>query len=154
MLKRAHLPPLCNETDPNPSLKSSKYHARSSLCLGQLHPLEVLCKLADIEESARPMILLTNPGEALVLPERWMHMTVNLDETFTVSYRFERSYPYVLGCFKKTAGRSKNMTARANILLDQVNTKESEKSLEIGEDHRLLNLYPGLPRQEEAADEL
>jgi hypothetical protein len=103
MLARAKLPPLCDETDPDPMSGSSKYHVDSSLCLGQLHPLEVFRKLIDIDEPARPIVVLTHPGDTLLLPERWMHMTVNLDASYTVSYRFERSMPYHLGCPDKIA---------------------------------------------------
>ena len=95
MLANAKLPPLCDETNP---YRQSKHLPNSTPCLGQLHPMEVFRKLSDIEEPARPILVLTKPGETLVLPERWMHMTVNLDDSFTVSYRFERSMPYTFEC--------------------------------------------------------
>ncbi len=98
ILARAKLPPLCDESNPDPFDESSKHHPNASLCLGHLHPLEVFHKMLYIEEQARPMVILTDPGETLVVPERWMHMTVNLGASFTVSYRFERSVPYHLGC--------------------------------------------------------
>lgn len=98
MLARANLPPLCDERNPFVVNINNKHHPDSSLCLGHLHPLEMLRKMLDLEEAARPMLVMTNSGDAVVIPERWMHMTVNLEEQFTVSYRFQRSWPTHLGC--------------------------------------------------------
>ena len=95
MLSHARLPPLCDETIVNISDRASgksvsetnKFNPNSALCLGQLHPLEVLWKLGDLPERARPMLMVTGPGEVLVLPERWLHMTLNVEDIFTVAYR-------------------------------------------------------------------
>jgi hypothetical protein len=98
MLANANLPPLCDETAPAIFNVKNKHHPNSSLCLGHLHPLEMLRKMVDLEEAARPMLVLTNGGDTLLLPERWMHMTINFDDQFTVSYRFHPSWPVHLGC--------------------------------------------------------
>jgi hypothetical protein len=92
-LRRAGLPPLCDEssaTNPGDALpRSNKFHEDSDLCLGQLHPLEVLYRIGHLEAEYRPMLVLTEPGDIIVLPERWLHMTLNLEDLLGVAYRYE-----------------------------------------------------------------
>ena len=106
MFAQANLPPLCDETEPHIYNIKNKHHPNSSRCLGHLHPLEMLRKMLDLEEEARPILSLTNPGDAIVIPERWMHMTINLDDQFTVSYRFQPSWPPHLGCPNRGSSNS------------------------------------------------
>merc|ERR1711871_1325495 len=97
MLAQARLPPLCDETIVNsptrdkgpPVTETNKFSSRSALCLGQLHPFEVLWKMGDLPAGARPMLMITGPGGVLILPERWFYMTLNLEDLFTVAYRLE-----------------------------------------------------------------
>ena len=98
MFTNANLPPLCDESDPLTFNIKNKHHPNASLCLGHLHPLEMLRKMLDLEEEARPEVAMTGPGDVLVIPERWMHMTINLENSYTVSYRYRPSWPPHLGC--------------------------------------------------------
>ena len=97
--KSASLPPICDETrdDWGPH---SKYHHKSKRCLGQLHPLDIVRRLGVLgEHGLAPELVLQQAGEVMVVPERWMHATVNLDDNaIAISYRYERSKPYHLGC--------------------------------------------------------
>ena len=92
-LRQAGLPPLCDEsssTKPGEPLpRSNKFHENSDLCLGQLHPLEVLYKIGGLKQQYRPKLVLTGPGDILVLPERWLHLTLNLEDMLGVAYRYE-----------------------------------------------------------------
>ena len=98
MFANANLPPLCDESDPLTFNIKNKHHPNASLCLGHLHPLEMLRKMLDLKEEARPEVAMTGPGDVLVIPERWMHMTINLEDSYTVSYRYRPSWPPHLGC--------------------------------------------------------
>jgi hypothetical protein len=101
LLAKAGLPSICRREwdDKNVAFdKRNKFHKDSSLCLGQLHPLEVLYKLGNLEKSLRPMLVVQEPGEVMILPGRWLHTTLNLEELFTVSYRFQHPPPRNLGC--------------------------------------------------------
>lgn len=100
LLAAAGLPPICTrESDDMVTFdKRNKFHPDSKLCLGQLHPVEVLYKLGHLDESVRPILVVQEPGEIMILPGRWLHMTVNIDKLFTVSYRYDHPPPRKLGC--------------------------------------------------------
>ena len=101
MLAKAGLPPLCTRYGNDERItfdKRNKFHKDSSLCLGQLHPLEILYKIGNLGRSMRPLLVVQEPGEIMILPGRWLHMTLNLEDLFTVSYRFGNPPPRNLGC--------------------------------------------------------
>lgn len=99
LAKAAGLPPICDETWPFWGPRN-KFHMNASLCNGQLHPLEIAQQLVRLaEHKLAPMVVLQKPGDIIILPERWLHATINLDDdSITVSYRYGRSTPYHLGC--------------------------------------------------------
>ena len=101
LLAKAGLPPMCRREWDHEDIvfeRWNKFHKESSLCLAQLHPLEVLSKLGTLDRSMRPMLVLQEPGEIMVLPGRWHHMTLNLEDSFTVSYQLPHPRPRNLGC--------------------------------------------------------
>jgi hypothetical protein len=83
VLHDAGLSPICSERN------GEKYQPNASLCFGQLHPLEILRAYDTMQElGIAPFLLLQRPEEILVIPENWMHGTINLEECVSVSYRF------------------------------------------------------------------
>jgi hypothetical protein len=85
VLHRAGLAPICSEHN------GEKYQANSSSCFGQFHSLEILRAYETMQDfGIAPLLLLQRPEEILVLPENWMHATVNLEEGVSVSYRFPK----------------------------------------------------------------
>ena len=101
LLAKAGLPPMCRREWDHEDIvfeRWNKFHKESSLCLAQLHPLEVLYKLGTLDRSMRPMLVLQEPGEIMVVPGRWHHMTLNLEDSFTVSYQLPHPRPRNLGC--------------------------------------------------------
>ena len=112
-LFNAGLPPKC-------VLSSDKQYAEQ-LCFGQLHPLEIFRKYEEMQQvGVAPLLMLQQPGEILVLPESWMHATVNLESGVSVAYRFpektqdnEHYCPSVLGSFS-----NENLAALRNQQVD------------------------------------
>lgn len=78
------LAPMCSE-------HSNDKYTTNQTCFGQFHPLEIFRKYEEMQQlGIAPRLMLQHPGEILVLPEDWMHGTINLELGVSVSYRFPR----------------------------------------------------------------
>jgi len=76
------LAPPCSE-------HSNDKYTTNQICFGQFHPLEIFRKYEEMQQlGVAPFLMLQHPGEILVLPEDWMHGTINLELGVSVSYRF------------------------------------------------------------------
>ena len=83
LLLQAGLAPICSEQ------KGEKYHLNSSSCFGQFHSLEILRAYeVMLDLGIAPLLVVQKPEEIFVIPETWMHATVNLEAGVSVSWRF------------------------------------------------------------------
>ena len=58
-------------------------------CLEQLHSLELLCHYDDLQRlGAEPLLYIQSPGEHIIIPEGWMHATINLEPQVTLAHRY------------------------------------------------------------------
>jgi hypothetical protein len=90
LFRQVELPPMCPETEQQHHLK---YMPKSPACFGKLHPLELLNAYESmLELDIAPILLLQRPNEILVVPEQWMHATVNLEAGVSVAYRWGHDF--------------------------------------------------------------
>jgi hypothetical protein len=80
--RQAGLLPLC------PELKGEKFNPKIA-CLGQLHPIELINAYeAMLELGIAPILLVQYPNEILVVPDHWVHATINLEVGISVAFKF------------------------------------------------------------------
>ena len=77
------LPPRCKSN-------TEKFMATGTPCIGQVHALEVLQHFSGLSEAGvAPLMYIQDPGEHFLIPEGWMHSTVNLESQLTLAHVFE-----------------------------------------------------------------